>query len=235
MKKHRFLHSLFWSTVGEKLLISLAGLALFIFIIFHLLGNLTLVFGGADDFNVYSHKLISLGPLLYVAEFLLAAAFLFHMTLAVITTLRNFRARSHGYVRLKSAGNESKKTVSSRTMIYTGIVIITFTVIHLITFKYGPGIKEGYVTSVNGVIMRDLYRLVVEIFHNKWYVIWYVAAMILLGFHLRHGFWSAFQSIGINHPRYSSFIYSLALLFALIMATGFLIIPVVLFVRGGGL
>jgi succinate dehydrogenase / fumarate reductase cytochrome b subunit len=225
MKKHRFLHSLFWSTVGEKLLISLAGLALFIFIIFHLLGNLTLVFGGADAFNVYSHKLISLGLLLYIAEILLATAFLFHMTLAVITTFRNLSARSHGYVRLKSAGNESKKTLSSRTMIYSGIVIITFTIIHLITFKYGPGIKEGYVTSVNGVIMRDLYRLVVEVFHNKWYVIWYVAALLFLGFHLRHGFWSAFQSLGANNPASTRILYGIGLVLAVVLAGGFLFIP----------
>ncbi len=172
MKKNRLLHAVFWSTVGEKLIISLADLALFLFVIIHLLGNLSLVFSGADAFNLYSHRLISLGPLLYIAEFLLAAAFLFHMTLAVVTTLRNLRTRSAGYVMLKSAGGESKKTLSSRTMIYTGIVIITFNVIHLTTFKYGPGIKEEYVTTVNGVIMRDLYRLVVEVFRNRWYVIW---------------------------------------------------------------
>ena len=220
-----FFKSVFWSTVGKKLVIAVSGLGIFLFVIIHLLGNLTLLTRNPDTFNAYSHKLTSLGPILYFLEFLLAAAFLFHMTLAVWTTFKNWGTRSNNYVVLKSAGKESKKTLSSTTMIYTGTVIIIFTVLHLITFKYGPGIAQGYFTYINGEKMRDLYRLVVEVFHKQWYVIWYVAAMVFLGFHLRHAFWSGLQSLGANNQKLSPYLYGAGLVFALILAFGFIFIP----------
>jgi len=220
-----FFKSVFWSTVGKKLVIAVSGLGIFLFVIIHLLGNLTLLTGNPDTFNAYSHKLTSLGPILYFLEFLLAAAFLFHMTLAVWTTLKNWGTRSNNYVVLKSAGKESKKTISSTTMIYTGTVIIIFTVLHLITFKYGPGIAQGYFTYINGEKMRDLYRLVLEVFHKQWYVIWYVSAMVFLGFHLRHAFWSGLQSLGANNQKLSPYLYGAGLVFALILAFGFIFIP----------
>ena len=220
-----FFKSVFWSTVGKKLVIAVSGLGIFLFVIIHLLGNLTLLTGNPDTFNAYSHKLTSLGPILYFLEFLLAAAFLFHMTLAVWTTLKNWGTRSNNYVVLKRAGKESKKTLSSTTMIYTGTVIIIFTVLHLITFKYGPGIAQGYFTYINGEKMRDLYRLVLEVFHKQWYVIWYVSAMVFLGFHLRHAFWSGLQSLGANNQKLSPYLYGAGLVFALILAFGFIFIP----------
>jgi succinate dehydrogenase / fumarate reductase cytochrome b subunit len=118
-------------------------------------------------------------------------------------------------------------------MIYTGVVVLAFLVYHVLTFKYGPGVDEGYVMTIDGVAVRDLYRLVVETFAQLPYTIIYVAVMALLGFHLRHGFWSAFQSLGMNHPRYTPIIYGIALLFAVVMAVGFLIIPVAVYLRGG--
>jgi succinate dehydrogenase / fumarate reductase, cytochrome b subunit len=220
-----FFKSVFWSTVGKKLVIAVSGLGIFLFVIIHLLGNLTLLTGNPDTFNAYSHKLTSLGPILYFLEFLLAAAFLFHITLAVWTTFKNWGTRSNNYVVLKSAGKESKKTLSSITMIYTGTVIIIFTVLHLITFKYGPGIAQGYFTYINGEKMRDLYRLVLEVFHKQWYVIWYVAAMVFLGFHLRHAFWSGLQSLGANNQKLSPYLYGAGLVFALMLAFGFIFIP----------
>ena len=220
-----FFRSVFWTTVGKKIVIAISGLALFLFVIVHLLGNLTLLSGNPDTFNAYSHKLTSLGPILYFAEFLLAAAFLFHMTLAVWTTLKNWGTRSKNYVIVKSAGGESKKTLSSTTMIYTGAVIIIFTILHLITFKYGPGIADGYFTYLNGEKVRDLHRLVIEVFQKEWFVIWYVAAMVFLGFHLRHAFWSGLQSLGANNQKLSSYLYGLGLAFALILAFGFIFIP----------
>jgi succinate dehydrogenase / fumarate reductase cytochrome b subunit len=221
--------SFFWSTVGRKLVIALTGLSLFFFIIAHLTGNFTLVFGGSKAFNAYAYRLTSLGPLLYLVEFLLAATFIFHLTLAIITTLQNRTARKDKYIMLKSAGRVSKKTVSSRSMIYSGIIIVTFTIIHLITFKYGPGIKEGYVTVLGDENVRDLFRLVVEEFQKEWYVLWYVFAMIFLGFHLRHGFWSAFQSLGMNNPALSRVLYPLGLLIAIILGFGFILLPLYIY------
>jgi succinate dehydrogenase / fumarate reductase cytochrome b subunit len=104
-------------------------------------------------------------------------------------------------------------------------VLLIFTAIHLKTFKYGP----VYSTSVSGVPMRDLYTLVNEVFQQPLYTWGYVITMLLLGYHLRHGFWSAFQSLGANHPRYSTFIYSAGMVLAFVVAFGFLAVPLLVF------
>ncbi len=218
--------NLFLSTVGKKIIIATGGLLFFLFVIGHLIGNLTLFSGNPATFNNYSHKLISLGPLLYIAEIIILVAFLFHSVLATIEKLKNKEAREIKYKSYKSAGRVSKKTVSSSTMIYTGIVILVFTVIHLITFKYGPGMEAGYVVNSNGEQIRDLHRLVVEVFQKEIYVISYVAAMLFLGFHLRHGFWSALQSLGAMSPRLTPLFYGLGTILAILLALGYIVIPV---------
>ena len=142
-------------------------------------------------------------------------------------------ARPEAYKKTGSAGQPSRKSISSQTMIYGGVILLVFVVIHIKTFKYGPGVNEGYVMMIDGQPIRDLFRLAVEVFSKPAYVIWYMISMIVLGFHLRHGAWSMFQSLGLNRPGVSKVLYWLALLFAVIMAFGFLIIPIVLYFRGG--
>jgi succinate dehydrogenase / fumarate reductase cytochrome b subunit len=92
---------------------------------------------------------------------------------------------------------------------------------------------EGYTTTIDGEEVRDLYRLVIEEFQKPWYTLFYVVCMFLIGFHLRHGFWSAFQSLGVHHPKWSSHIYTLGLLVAVILGLGFIGIPVWVFLQGG--
>ncbi len=218
-----------WSTVGKKFMMAVTGLALVLFITLHLLGNLTLYSGNPNTFNLYSHKLESFGVILYVIEVLLAAAFLFHMLYAVAVTLQKWAARPTKYYKSRTAGDPSHMTLSSKTMIWTGLIIIVFTVIHVITFKYGPGIKQGMVTTINGVEMRDLRTLVINTFQNAWMVVWYVFVMILLFFHLRHGFWSAFQSLGWNNPRVSPALTTIGVVLAILLGAGFLSIPVYIY------
>ncbi len=213
------------TTVLKKIWMAITGLALVGFVFVHMLGNLSFVFGGPEAFNSYSHKLISLGPVLWVVELILLTAFLVHAYNAIAITIGNKQARPGGYEMLKSAGNPSKKTISSTTMIYTGVILLVFTAVHLKTFKYGP----HYATEVHGTPMRDLYRLVEELFRNPAYAFGYVAVMILLGFHLRHGFWSAFQSLGANHPRYSNGIYAVGVILGIVLAIGFTIVPLYVF------
>ncbi len=221
-----------WSSVGKKVIMALTGLGLFVFVVAHLLGNLLLLSGNPDAFNRYSHKLVSLRGILIAAETVLLAAFMFHIIAAIAVAISKKKARPESYYKTAGAGGASRKTLSSSTMIYTGVLLLVFTVIHLITFKYGPGMKEGYVTIVDGVAMRDLYRLVVDVFSNRWYVIGYIGVMIFLGLHLRHGFWSAFQSLGAHHPRYTPILYAAGLVFAIVIAVGYLIIPVWIYFRG---
>ncbi|MFQ5866198.1 MAG: succinate dehydrogenase cytochrome b subunit, partial [bacterium] len=181
-----------------------------------------------DPFNKYSHFLISFGAIIIVAELILIAILLFHVISGVSIALGKIKARPVSYKKTANAGGASKKTISSTTMIYTGILIFVFLVIHLKTFKFGP----YYTTNVDGVEMRDLYKLVMEVFVKPGYVIWYVAVMVLLGFHLRHGFWSAFQSLGAYHPRYMPIIYAVGIILAIVLAVGFLGIPLWIYFTG---
>lgn len=223
--------SLLWSTVAKKFLMALTGLALFLFICGHLAGNL-LLFVSPEAFNRYSHRLISMGGVLYAVEILLLALFLLHVYTALVVTWNNWKARPARYAQTASRGEPSRLNLSSRTMIWSGVVILVFTVIHLITFKYGPGIAEGYVVYLDGEPVRDLYRLVAESFRSPLYSGWYVAAMIVLGLHLRHGFWSAVQSLGLHHPRWTPVIYSVGVAAAILLGFGFLFIPVWFFLGG---
>ncbi len=220
------------STVGRKFLLAVTGLCLVGFVIVHLMGNLLLLVG-PEAFNAYAHRLMSLGPLLYVAEGLLLAVFLIHIVTAITVTWGNWKARPSGYQTARDQGGPSRMTLSSKTMIWTGLVLLVFLIVHLITFKYGPGIEEGYATSLDGEPVRDLYRLVAEWFGNGIYVAYYVISMGLLGFHLRHGFWSAFQSLGGFHPRLTPLAYSLGIVAGVILAGGFLGLPVWFFLVGG--
>ncbi|PKL76113.1 MAG: succinate dehydrogenase [Candidatus Melainabacteria bacterium HGW-Melainabacteria-1] len=220
--------SIFNSTIGRKLITGLTGLALVGFLVGHLAGNLSL-FVGADAFNTYAHKLESLGFLLYAVEIGLIAVFVFHIFFAIAVTGQNKSARKSRYAEQRNAGKPSRKSISSQSMIYTGIVLGVFTVVHVWMFKFGPGMGQGYATELHGVPARDLYRLVVERFKDPWIMGAYSAVMLLLGVHVKHGFWSAFQSLGAYHPRYTPLIYSLGILVAALFAFGFLVLPLYIY------
>jgi succinate dehydrogenase / fumarate reductase cytochrome b subunit len=220
-----------WTTVAKKILMALTGLSLVVFVCVHLVGNL-LLYVGPDAFNMYAHKLMSLGGLLYVAEAILAAFFLVHMVMAIWITLGNWGARPDRYSVSAGQGSPSRMNISSKTMIWTGLILAVFTVIHLINFKFGPGIAEGYTVAMDGETVRDLYRLVAESFTREVYVVPYVLCMVLLGYHVRHGFWSAFQSFGVSHPRYTPVIYGIGVIAAIALGVGFLAIPIWFYIGG---
>jgi len=229
----RRIGSIIWSSLGKKFISALTGLGLVLYSIAHLIGNLALLRGDPNPFNKYAHFLESLGWLLIIIELGLLAFFLFHICMGIIVWFDKRRARPDDYVKKTDAKGASKMTFSSKTMIYSGLIMLLFLIVHVLTFKYGPGIDEGYVTVVGGVPMRDLYRLVIEIFSNKLYVLGYTGAMVFLGFHLRHGFWSAFQSLGMQHPRLTPLIYSVGIVLAIVLAVGFLFLPIWIYFRGG--
>ncbi|MFN8670891.1 MAG: succinate dehydrogenase cytochrome b subunit [Candidatus Sericytochromatia bacterium] len=222
------------SQVGRKVLTGLTGLALCGFVVGHLLGNLQL-FVGPELFNSYALKLESLGPILWVVELILLWFFAMHAAIGTSIALKKQKAKPVKYAVSASAGQPSKQSASSKSMIVTGTILLVFTILHVITFKFGPGIKEGYITTIHGEEARDLYKLVIEKFSNPLYAFGYAAVMALLGLHLRHGFWSAFQSLGLNNKKYSPFIYTAALIFAVLMAVGFIVLPIWIFLTKGGM
>lgn len=216
------------SQVGRKILTGITGIGLIIFIIGHLLGNLTL-FGDTQAFNEYTYALESLGVLLYIVEAGLVIFFLLHAYIGISIWWNRRKARPEGYKKYQTKGGPSHNSWASRSMIFTGIVLLVFLVIHIDTFKFG----DTAMIVNDGTEMRNLKALVVETFQNPLYAFGYTLVMILLGFHLKHGVWSAFTSLTMKHKRYSAMIYTAGVIFAVLMAVGFLFIPLYIYFGGG--
>jgi succinate dehydrogenase / fumarate reductase cytochrome b subunit len=208
----------FSSSVGTKLLIGVTGLLLFAYLLLHLAGNL-LVFAGQTTFNAYSHTLIS-NPLTVPVEIALLLVFLVHVYKTVTMWFANQRTRPIGYQKKSWAGYKSRKSLASTTMIWTGLATFLFVGIHLAQMKYGAWYQIG------NPAIRDLYRTEVEVFSSPLWVAVYVVCMILIGFHLRHGISSAFQSIGVDHPVYTKRLIVVGTMLAIVIGGGFAIIPI---------
>jgi succinate dehydrogenase / fumarate reductase, cytochrome b subunit len=213
------------STVGSKLLVAVTGFALFGFLILHLAGNL-LVYGGPDTFNHYSEQLLR-NPFLIPAELSLLALFLLHSFKAVRLVWRSRRARPDGYAVKRRAGYPSRKNVASSTMILTGLFLLLFVPLHLKTFKYG-----AHYQTVSEPPVRDLYRLVVEIYSHPGYVVFYIVSMVLVGLHLWHGVSSAFQTVGVDAPRWTPALRRVGWAMAAVISGGFMTIPIWIFFFG---
>jgi succinate dehydrogenase / fumarate reductase cytochrome b subunit len=211
------------SSVAEKLLIAVTGLALFLYLVVHLAGNSVLFFA-PERFNGYAHFLIS-NPLIIPAEIGLAAIFVLHVWKAVAMWWRGRGARPEAYYRKQWAGAPSRKSVASTTMIYTGALTAIFVVLHVWNFKYGP---TGEVAG-----QRDLHGLVTRFFSHPLYVVLYELCLVLLGLHLWHGFSSAVESLGGDDPRYTPRLLLAGKVLAVVIAGGFVFIPLWVFFTGG--
>jgi succinate dehydrogenase / fumarate reductase, cytochrome b subunit len=211
----------FSSAIGRKQIMGFTGLAWSLFVLTHMAANMLILFS-ADAYNKYSHALIS-NPAIYLAEAGLVLTLLVHVVDGFWLTFQNKAARPQKYA--MSPSGEKAPRFQSRFMIFHGSLLLVFIILHLITFKYG----EVYMTTIDGVQMRDLHRLVIETFQKPGYVVWYVISMFAVGFHLSHGFYSAFSSLGIYHPRYSPWISRFGYVYAVIVAGGFLSQPLYVF------
>jgi succinate dehydrogenase / fumarate reductase cytochrome b subunit len=205
-----------WSSMGKKLLMALTGCCFIGFLSAHLAGNLTL-YGGKDMFNSYAEHLHGLGPLVTLAEMgLLALAFV-HITTGTVLFFQNLKARPQRYHMNKWAGG---RTIASATMPYTGFVILGFLIFHLLNFHF--------VDKTNTTI----YEIVLSAFQSTPYVILYIAAMVIVALHIRHGFWSLFQTLGANHPKYMPLIMGASIALSLIFGFGFGYLPIYLSFSG---
>jgi succinate dehydrogenase / fumarate reductase cytochrome b subunit len=216
-----------FSTVATKVLLGVTGLSLVGFLCVHLAGNLLLYFGPAK-FNAYSHALIS-NPFVIPMELGLLALFVTHVLQAVTNWWSDRGARPVAYEVKRGAGGRSRKSLASTTMIWTGTIMFVFVAVHVATMKYGA----SYPASIHGEAGRDLYRLVRETFQNPLWVAFYVACMAVVGTHLWHGFSSAFESLGLNGPRFTPRVVALGKLLAAALGAGFFFLPLYLFFFGG--
>lgn len=212
------------SPIGKKLITGITGLALATFVLAHMLGNL-LLFVGRDAYNTYAYRLEQVWPVFYTIEAVLLISGLFHATVGIQIFWAKRQARPIGYRAYQSAGAPSHQSISSRTMIVTGSVLAVFLVSHLLTFKFGV----VYSTAIAGVESRDFSRLVIETFKNPLYAFGYAAVTVMLGFHLRHGIWSALQSLGAMSRGLKPVVYGLGSLLAVLIAVGFVILPLAIY------
>lgn len=187
--------NIFRTSPGKKLLVALTGLLMSGFVLTHMTGNM-LILLGPETYNKYSYMLTS-NELIYIAEAALVLFFFVHVFFAVSLAADNQRARPVAPYQLPRPGMPQRASFASRSMIYTGALVFAFLVLHLWTFKYGT----HYPVTYNGVVMRDLYRLINEKFHEPLYVAWYLFSLVILGIHLSHGVAASFQSLGFFSVR----------------------------------
>jgi succinate dehydrogenase / fumarate reductase cytochrome b subunit len=214
----------FDTSVGTKILIGLSGLALILYLLAHIVGNL-LIFFGPEVYNRYAHTLTG-NPLILPIEIGLALVFLIHIYKTIRMSVASRKARPAAYVVKRYAGPPSRKSLASSTMIISGLWLLVFLVIHVRAFRFGL-----HYTTPEGV--RDLYAVEMEILRSPLTVAFYVLTMGLVGAHLWHGFSSAFQSLGIDDARWTPHLLALGRTTAVVIAGGFIVITLWVHLTGG--
>ena len=210
-------------SLGRKLLMSLTGLFLISFLIIHLIGNLAIFKDdGGVSFNAYA-KFMSTNPLIHTVSYLLYAGFLLHIFVAITLYFKNKSARPVGYKQLNAGANS---TWESRSMTLLGLFILAFLLIHLKDFWWQYKYNGGYQFSLDANGNRDIYALVIAQFKTPFALVSYLIGLVALFFHLKHGFWSAFQTLGLDHRKYTPLIKALGLIYAIIVPLGFASMPV---------
>jgi succinate dehydrogenase / fumarate reductase cytochrome b subunit len=205
----------FWASAnGKKAVMAATGAIMFGFVLVHMAGNLQ-IFEGPDQFNKYALLLRTLPEALWLARVVLLAAVTAHTVAAIQLALHNRRARPVAYAKKEAIAS----TYASRTMYWSGPIVLAFVIYHLLQFTFGA-------TGVPDFIEGDVYHNVVSGFQNPLIATWYVFAMLLLCLHLHHGISSMFQTLGISHPRYTPWFKRAAALLAVLICLGFISVPV---------
>jgi succinate dehydrogenase / fumarate reductase cytochrome b subunit len=218
------------SSIGRKIINGLTAFGLVGFVIVHLAGNLTL-YGGPEAFNRYAKGLHDLGWLLTAAEIGLFALFLFHIITGLKVTFESWNAREERYVAdQESKGGISNLDFDSRNMIFSGLFLLLFTVVHVLHFRVGAWMdKSEYTTTIDGEQALDLYGMVDYAFAQPFWVGFYVIMMLALALHLRHGVWSMFQSLGLMNDQFTGPGRKIAFGLAVVLSIGFLFLPVYMY------
>jgi succinate dehydrogenase / fumarate reductase cytochrome b subunit len=215
------------TSIGKKYLMAAAGLFWSFFVLMHLLGNFTLYLG-PDAYNGYSAKLVSLGPILIAAEVVLVATLLLHAGLGVVVSLQNSAARPVGYEVDRAKGD---RNLASSTMIWTGILVIAFIVLHLVNFKFAA---EHPTTALHGKEVTDFFTMVVTKFQSPLYVLIYLAAVAVLGVHLAHAVQSSLRTLGWNTEAAMARVKKFSIAFGIFVALGYASIPLWAILLKGG-
>jgi len=231
------LGNLFCSSIGRKLLMAVTGVVLIAFVTGHLAGNLQ-IFESPDKINGYAHFLQSLGPTLWAMRLFLLACVGIHIWAAVVLTLESWQARPDAY----EFRHTIRATLSSRTMRWTGVIVLAFILYHLAQFTVGwvhpeefKGAHEyvmrsdfhlfGFPVVTKGQAVADVYSMVFLGFSHPLVALFYIVAVGLLSFHLVHGADSLFQTLGWRTERWAGLLRRLVVLCSLLYFLGNLAIP----------
>ncbi len=220
------------SSLGRKLIMSITGLFLVLFLVGHMLGNMLLFLeDGGRAFNEYARFMTST-PVIQVLSIVTYISIIIHAVYSIIITRINRKARPVQYTENSVSASS---LWSSRNMGILGTIVFIFLVVHFRSFWYEMRFGNIPVVNYDGAgEFKDLYSIVAEAFTHWWYVLLYVLAMISLAFHLSHGFKSAFQTLGLTHKKYTPLIEGVGLWFSIIVPTLFAAIPVVMFIKSLG-
>ena len=216
----------FSSSVGTKIVIGLSGLFLVLYLLIHVGGNL-LVFFGPQVFNKYAYNMEVRNPTLPLLEIVILVGFLIHIYKTITMYLSNKAARPVSYVKKEGAGYTSRKSFASSTMIFGGLWIVIFLIIHVKAFRFSPETEW----PGGG---RDLYRQEMAVFVSPLMTAFYVVSMLVVGSHLWHGASSAVQSLGLTHPRWTPRVLVAGKLLAVLITGAFIAIAVWAYMHQSG-
>ncbi len=220
-----------FSSIGKKVVVAATGIALLLFVIGHLLGNLTFFFG-AHAMNSYALHLRDLGPLLWLARTGLIAAVALHIYFTMLLWKENHAARPTKYVHRSRV----QSSIFVRTMRLTGLIVFAFVIFHLLhfTWQWVDPSYRSFDTSVDGRSAHDVYRMVVAGFHVPWVSAFYILSLALLSTHLSHGVASLFQTLGLNNQRLRPRFEFAGRTLAWVLFIGFASIPISVLLGVGG-
>jgi len=214
------------SSITQKIWMALLGLFLMVFLVVHLGINLCLLRSDGGKWFTDAAHFMGTNYVVKVFEVVLFAGFVFHILLGIILQVKNWISRPVRYM----VTNKTYTPFLSKYMIYTGSVVLIFLIIHFMNFYF---IKLGWVRNpllspgeLGTDAEPDFYTIAKALFANPYYSILYIILLIILAFHLNHAFQAAFQTLGLDHKKYSPAVRALGTCYSIIIPLGFIIIPV---------
>lgn len=218
------------SSLGQKFVMALTGIFLMLFLIVHLIGNLQLLKDdGGEAFNQYAYFMTH-NPLIKTTSYLLYASILLHAIQGIMLWRQNRAARGN----VRYAVNHTRSSeVAARNMAWLGIILFVFIVLHMYQFWFQMHWGELQYLEYEGYNhpIKDLYSLVASSYENIAYVVFYVICMGVVGYHLWHGFWSSFQTLGLSHRRYTPLIKGIGMVYSVGVSVLFALIPIWMYLK----
>jgi succinate dehydrogenase / fumarate reductase, cytochrome b subunit len=214
------IRAFYQSSIGKKITVAVTGVILILFVIGHLLGNLEMYLG-PDHTNWYAEFLRSTGPILWIVRILLLIAVVVHIVATIQLTVENRRAKPQKY----AVKGPQASTLASRTMLYSGLLVLCFVIYHLLHFTFQTTNPE-FRTLMDAQGRHDVYHMVILGFRQPLISLFYVLALFLLSVHLSHGFASVTQTLGINNRRVSGLISNGGQVLSWLIFAGYASIPV---------